>query len=744
MTRIDVVRRATAVAIACTAAALVFIRLFGPAPVLGRMLPVIILCCVGYAAGTAGGRAVARGNGALAGLLVTIVATVALGSMTLENKDGQLAVSSVFDGLVEGFGIILNSAVPAPVNAETITAAMLITSYGALVACLLVTSFAPASSLVPATVIFITGLMLSQGSLLPAVPFAAVFIAACVVALILMPSSKQQNVIEDGAEFATVQTTPRPGRPLRVVIVALSAITVAVVSAALGPLTTLGSVNEPFDPHQTEDFRPDTDLDGDDVVSLATKWQTVRKAQPIQLFSVTGPDIPDAVNWAINDRFDGVAWSSIKTFDQIDADTRIPYEGAKKRYTVVGSTGFETGPDLPGPWLPATYRPTEVSGTPIRADEEATVIAADNIGADKVYTVDFRALGLKSLDVLQTVGAVERDAYGTTRELPPDFPDTLRTWAAQQAGSGSPYDRLTMLAMALSSPPFEENDDAIVSPLASPALEDLVLVTQRGTESQFATAFALMARSLGFPTRLVVGYGVPGKGQERTVQSTNAIIYPEVELTSVGWVAFAPSPEDGKRQVPVPEKLPPEKPKQKQPAQPKPTPTASPAPSPSPNIDQPAPAGQQSRQLIGIALVLLAGAVLWPLFVAGRRRRLRRQLRSGPPDRRVVGAWTYVRAVRRKLGDPLDDTVSPATYAADPETSPDLADLAGLAETSLYAPDAVAEDDAERAWQAAKRVTHDTRRTAGVRRRLSWYLVPLPRSTAGGAGRRQADPTDRA
>ena len=46
-----------------------------------------------------------------------------------------------------------------------------------------------------------------------AMPFAAVFVASVVAALALMPAAKQQNKIEDGAEFAAVESTPRRAAP---------------------------------------------------------------------------------------------------------------------------------------------------------------------------------------------------------------------------------------------------------------------------------------------------------------------------------------------------------------------------------------------------------------------------------------------------------------------------------------------------------------------------------------------------
>ena len=725
MTRIDVVRRTAAVALMCLVGSAIFVRLFGVLPVLTRIWPVIILCCVGYAVGTAGGQRVQRGMGALVALVATVAGTLALGAMTIQNTDGEVGLGNFVRGLVDGIGLILAAVVPAPVNAETITAGILVTAYGALVGCLLVTTFVPASSVVPATLVFLGGLMLTQGSLMSALPFAAAFIASVVAALALMPAAKQQNKIEDGAEFADVEKVPRPGRPLRVGMVAVSALVVAVVAAALAPLTTIGDIRPAFDPHRKENFRPDTDLDGDDVVSLATKWQTLRRKDPFDVFTVTGPDIPGAVNWAINAKFDGVAWSSLTTFDLIEGGITVT-DPPKPGRTLEGSTGFETGENLPGPWLPATYRPINVTGTPARADDEGTVVAGDDKGANKQYSVDFRALALRSLGVLATVQPVEQPEYGTLRELPRDFPDELRLFAASAMAQGTtPYEKVQALADILSSAPYQEQVDSIENSLDSAALLDLVMTSKKGTEAQFATAFAMMARSQGFPTRLVVGYAVPGKGSTRTVKSTDVIVYPEVQFTKIGWVPFAPGPRDLARGVPVVRKVA-QQPKPEPSEKPKPTPSPTPTPTPSPSPSEKPDHEQDSPNLLRwlaplFALLLLLG---WPVFVRWRRDGVRAGLRTGSPDEQVTGAWTYTRSALQRLGAPLDPMVSAASYAADPATPPALHDLAAAVETAMYAPESVEPARANRAWQAAGAVVGAAVRSASITRRLRWWLVP--------------------
>jgi transglutaminase-like putative cysteine protease len=67
---------------------------------------------------------------------------------------------------------------------------------------------------------------------------------------------------------------------------------------------------------------------------------------------------------------------------------------------------------------------------------------------------------------------------------------------------------------------------------------------QAGTSEQFATAFAVLARSVGLPTRVVVGFdaGVPGPDGSRVVRGRDARAWPEVYFAGLGWYAFDPSP----------------------------------------------------------------------------------------------------------------------------------------------------------------------------------------------------------
>jgi transglutaminase-like putative cysteine protease len=76
-------------------------------------------------------------------------------------------------------------------------------------------------------------------------------------------------------------------------------------------------------------------------------------------------------------------------------------------------------------------------------------------------------------------------------------------------------------------------------------LEQFLFETKRGYCQQFATAFALLARSQGIPTRVTVGF-LPGDRDPQTdefvVTGVNTHAWPEVYFDDHGWVRFDPTP----------------------------------------------------------------------------------------------------------------------------------------------------------------------------------------------------------
>ena len=74
-------------------------------------------------------------------------------------------------------------------------------------------------------------------------------------------------------------------------------------------------------------------------------------------------------------------------------------------------------------------------------------------------------------------------------------------------------------------------------------LDYFLLENRKGYCTHFATAFALLARAEGLPSRYVQGFCVPiEQDSETVVYSDMAHAWPEVYINGVGWIPFEPTP----------------------------------------------------------------------------------------------------------------------------------------------------------------------------------------------------------
>ncbi|MGV1035768.1 MAG: transglutaminaseTgpA domain-containing protein [Candidatus Nanopelagicales bacterium] len=717
MSRRDVIHRSIAAALICAAAASAWWRLLGAGATLLRIIPAVLIVAIAFAAGTAGGRRVARGTGALMGLAGTFAAGFILGAITLEDSTGSVSPGAIVSGTLQGLGILLRSPVPAPLNSETVTAAIVFTGYATMMSALLMCTKRPALALIPSMMLFVGATALSEGSIESPTTSGIVFLLACTGAMAMVPSGDTGGAISDGAEFAEPQRAPGNGRIVHGVFVLSLCVLITGVAVGLSQLTELGSKDNPYDPHQTDNYRPETKVNPVDQVN---QWQTIERRAKYPLMRVDGVALPNAFVWATAEFYNGTSWQTIKTFS--DVEPTIPYVPPPRvRYTRPVQASVTTTADLPGPWLPAPYRPTGVTGVPIRSDGDGVVISRSDKAKSTDYTVTSNVLALKNFQPLQSASGSDRGAAGRATELPPGVPLSLIDFADNaMAGGGSAYQRLTSLANATANSEFRENSTAGGDAFSYRALDNMIASSKSGSEAQFATAFAVMARTQGFSSRLVAGYAMPSATGGR-VTTRNAIVWPEINLTKVGWVPFAPGPQDLARGVPVPTKY---KAPPKPPPAPKPKPTVKPKPEPT-KPPEPKPAEQAipiwAFWLLGIMLAIatwLSAVVLW-------RRRLVKKLRTGAADGPAAGAWIWIRSVRRHLRVELPQ--SPRSTAQDTSASAQLRAVAQAADEALYGPAVDNPAASDRVWADAERAVAQDRATAGLRGRLRWLLIPIRR-----------------
>lgn len=180
-----------------------------------------------------------------------------------------------------------------------------------------------------------------------------------------------------------------------------------------------------------------------------------------------------------------------------------------------------------------------------------------------------------------------------------------------------------------------------------------------GDAEQYASAMALMARSQGIPSRVVMGF-LPGEDAGHTVTLTGKDMqaWVEVFFDDYGWVSYYPTPDESRT---------PSKNEEEAKPQPEPEVVQTP-PDPQPSVSPPAvdtedtnvaaddenaPDSANWTGVIRTALAVgipLAVLVLIPLLIlaAKARRRLARKQAVGAD--KVLGGWSELLDAARDLG----------------------------------------------------------------------------------------------
>jgi MYXO-CTERM domain-containing protein len=284
------------------------------------------------------------------------------------------------------------------------------------------------------------------------------------------------------------------------------------------------------------------------------------------------------------------------------------------------------------------------------------------------------------------------------------------------------------------SPPPTKGPDPLVQ---------FLTVTKAGFCEQFAGAYGVMARSLGIPTRLAVGFtaGEVGAGGAFTVTGADAHVWPQVYLGSeAGWVSVEPTPPAVSGSPAAEGVLGASStgtgPKGARGSTPTTAPPATASPTSPPTT---APAGNGSGAdahhhparhrgsngpksgsswwipvVVVVALLLLAAAGI----LAWRRRRALAETALAP-DQRVVRAWERALGALHRSGLSRGAEETPGEYAArvrlveDDSAVPIEADavshLAALVELACYTPRPCTPAQADDAQVLATRIVEANR-----------------------------------
>lgn len=447
------------------------------------------------------------------------------------------------------------------------------------------------------------------------------------------------------------------------------------------------------------------------------------------------------------DVFDGRIWSSDASYQKIGQRVPAGRVGTAPADTVLQEFTIRS---LSSIWLPAAYRPVRVQGiddVSYNADLGSLITGEDTTDGF-TYRVESAVPDFNREQLNGPAGRLPDLERFTA--LPAVAPRVVSLARSITRGAATPYEQ----ALALQNY-FRQG--FIYDLNARPghderALENFLFTTRRGYCEQFAGSYAVMARALGLPTRVAVGF-TPGELEsdgEYHVRGLNAHAWPEVYLAGAGWVAFEPTPGRGapgaEDYTGVPEA-------QARPEDPTTATTLNPATSVAPDDPStpsttaaPAPpavdaGGGADRPLWRNPVVQgLAGSVAVGLLLVGvipmakASRRRRRRAGAATAADRVWVAWTEAADAVARAGAPRRPAETLGEHAA--RAAPGaalpagaataLATLARDAAEASYAPGALPDEAAERAVADAAAVESAVNALATRRQRLTWMVDPRP------------------
>jgi hypothetical protein len=619
----------------------------------------------------------------------------ALAAAVLITTDGSEPFGAVFaDALVNAIPRTLTALIPIEPAPDTVGVPVFITWIAAGLSCELAIRYGRTLlGCLPPTLLYAAGLYLVGPNAEPAI---SVTVAYCLLA---------------GAALAVTASPPsrRPDRdaevdgqaPKRSAALAGSVIGVAVLLVAVAALAPLAGgliATRPGDPREYVEPPQLNDIDLNPLMRIA-EWA---KDPERELLHVD-LDGDASLRLAVLTEYDGATWQSGGDFRT--AGTVLPGSGGGGFTADIEIVG------LGGKLVPAVADPSAVTGKPVALNlQTRALLTPDGFATGDAYSVES---DLVVVDREAAVNARPDLSDAETVAVPSNAPEVMIAIADYiRTNHDTPYERAQGLADFLGMHYAFDPDAPSGHDL--PNLEFFLASVpqaggQRGTSEHFAASYAVIARLVGLPSRVVVGFDAPAG--RSTVVAGQGQAWPEVRFDGVGWVRFDPMPIDGVDPIPPEETL--EEPHEEDEEEDDEGSQTDSEDYNDESLEQGDYEGEfdaepdESESGLPVWLWPVAAAVLLaavPVALKARRwLRRRRRFRAGPPGERVAGAWAEVVAAGSRAGAGVaeGDTAAEAAERL-AAIGVDVGGLTELVNRTGFAPDAVGAAEAD----AAVRIAH--------------------------------------
>ncbi|MFJ8307697.1 MULTISPECIES: transglutaminaseTgpA domain-containing protein [unclassified Streptomyces] len=422
------------------------------------------------------------------------------------------------------------------------------------------------------------------------------------------------------------------------------------------------------------------------------------------------------------DEFDGASW---KSSERRIKDVPDPLPRPDGLSPSVSTTEVQTSISAAGwyaqNWLPMPFPATQVK---IKGDWRFEPVGRTLVG-DRKQTTRGAQYTVGSLLVQPTAAqlanapAPPAALLAEYTRVPDSLPSVVSATARQvTSGTANNYEKAVKLQDWFSTSGGFTYNTQVQSGSGTEAIANF-LKEKEGFCVHFSFSMAAMARTLGIPARVAVGFtpGVPRADGTMSVGLRDAHAWPELYFEGVGWTRFEPTPTRGsvpdytRRQAPSGNPSSPAQPSRSASAEPSARPSAAEScppsarrlgdcgPSAAAGVAGPTDSGPSASTLVGTALGVAALLVLPLLPMLWRSRVRARRLGSGgrtPADAvaRTLAAWQEITDTAWDHGIPPDESQTPRKAAArvvrlgrlDGPAADSVHRAAGAVEQVLYAP----------------------------------------------------------
>jgi transglutaminase-like putative cysteine protease len=498
------------------------------------------------------------------------------------------------------------------------------------------------------------------------------------------------------------------------------------------------------------------------------------------LFEVTGLEPGDVIRLATLDAYTGRLWNVAGPEDVGPDGGGYAIVGETLPEPLLATLGSERRVEVEVAGYDDVWLPTVGYGQSLVLEDAGTADRAGDLRYNPSAGIAVLTSGLRegarfALDARvqvepETDELIDVPVANLAMPAVENVPDVVTAKADEYVGEAtSPIEQLRAIETALKTNGFLSHglaSDTVPSRAGHGADRIIELFTRTqmvGDEEQYASAMALMARHLGYPARVVMGFAPEVGDDDSSVEVLGGDVtaWVEVPFEGVGWVSFRPTPD----QVDVPQEQ-----------------TPKPKSEPQPQVRQPPRAEKDEEQLltsveiddsdddrdkpfalpawvwatlatVGIPAIIVFLPMAVVALVKGARRRRRR---SGANDRQAAGAWEELvdryaelgfeppaqgtrlqsaRALERQLaeqglaarpapGAPGVSAASGGTVASAEGAAVRLSTLAATIDRDVFGGTAVSDAVVEDRWTTADAAIDAVARAAGrARRFISRYRV---------------------